>query len=510
MVVLALVLACGGEAPATVPSTTTSATGGATADTAPPVPTFPAPEARPPLRGPGAPQQAFPEEALFEACAELPGGPEDLGFHNLLMPWRGHLVMPWAAEWGQGGLSFFDLSDPCAPVKVSDGFEARMRETHAIAFLHLPEGDPHAGDYAVANAMNGVVVWDITDITAPKVIAELVIDGVFWPDAYARILFSLHWQYPYLYMAGSDNGLYVADTTDPANPVLVTHQPFDPVLRAGGVFVLGTEMLVVSAEQTEAALLDISDPYAPQLHPGGRFTITDATGTPVEVYAGNQVGGHAVFARKSGGGGPIVYDVTDPTQPTFVGDYHEVDGNGGYLYGHEGFLFVGNSHSADLYDARDPTAITKVGRGDLEGDLDTFTPYGNVAVMSVDDEAVDRVASVVVPWSTEPDTRGPMVARAVPADGATSVRTTARVGVAFDELLEPSSVHLGSLRVAGPDGVPVQGWGSAQETTAHWVPREPLAPDTRYTVEVMAGGITDAAGNPVEATVAWSFTTGSL
>ncbi len=509
MLVLAWMVACSGpDDPTPQASSPTAGTDTvATADTAPPAPTFPAPEDRPALRGGGGPTRSFDQAELLVACAELEGGPEDWNHHNVVAPYRGHLVLPWASEWGDGGLSLFDASDPCDPVKISDSYAPHMRETHAIGLLHLPEGDPHAGDYAVVNGQHGVIIWDLTDPTAPVELSELLIDGVYWPDAYARVAFSVFWQYPYLYLAAADNGLYVIDTTDPAAPEVVSQFSFDPVLRAGGIFVQGTEMLVVSAEQTDAALLDVSDPLQPQLHLGGRFTVLDGQGEPTEVYAGNLVGPHALFARKSGGGGPVVYDVSDPTQPTFVGDYYEADGNGGYVFAHEGFLFVGNSHSADIYDATDPASITKLGRGDLPGDLDTAMPFGNMVVMSVDDEAEEGIASVLAPWSTEPDARGPIVARLVPADGAGGVATTARIGVGFDELIEPSSVHAGSLRLSGPDGLPVAGWGSAQETIAHWVPREPLLPSTTYTVQVMAGGITDVNGNPVAETVTATFTT---
>lgn len=471
---------------------------------------FPAPDARPALRGPGGPAVTFPEDALLQGCAFLAGPETDLvlNHHNLLMPYRGHLVMPWASEWGQGGLSLFEMDDPCAPVKVSDAEANLMRETHAIGFLHLPAGDPHAGDYAVVNQSRGVMIWDLTDPLAPVVASELELPDTFWPDAYARVVFAVSWQYPWLYVAAADNGLFVIDTTDPYAPALVTHAPFDPVLRAGSLFALGTELLVVSAEQTEAALLDLSIPDAPQLHLGGRFTIRSGDGEPREAYSGNLVGPYALFARKDEGAGPIVWDVSDPEAPAFVGEYHEAEGGGGYVFAHEGFLFQGSSSYAGIYDATDPTDITLVGHAHLEGDLDTASPFGNVVILSVDDEAAaSGEASLVVPWRTEVDARGPLPLRVVPADGATGVTLTARIGVGFDELLEPSSVFAGSLRVSDPDGRPVPGWGSAQETIAHWVPKAPLAPDTTYTVEVMAGGITDASGNPVAETLRTTFTT---
>ena len=84
-------------------------------DTAPAVFQFPDPTDMPALRGPGAPQQTFTEEELFVNCAPLYGGDNDFLHHNLVVGYRGHMIMPWAPEWGRGGLSLFDMSNPCDP-----------------------------------------------------------------------------------------------------------------------------------------------------------------------------------------------------------------------------------------------------------------------------------------------------------------------------------------------------------------------------------------------------------
>ena len=74
----------------------------------------------------------------------------------------------------------------------------------------------------------------------------------------------------------------------------------------------------------------------------------------------------------------------------------------GYAYYHQGYGFVGDSHWAAVLDMRDLDNIQEIGRGFLPGDLDTVTPYGNIAVLSVDDEAEDGIASVVMPWRRTP------------------------------------------------------------------------------------------------------------
>ena len=82
-------------------------------DSAEPTFTFPDVSSMPALRGPGAPQVTFAEEELFENCAPLYGGEDDFLHHNLVLGYRGHMLMPWVPEWGQGGMSWFDMSDPC-------------------------------------------------------------------------------------------------------------------------------------------------------------------------------------------------------------------------------------------------------------------------------------------------------------------------------------------------------------------------------------------------------------
>ena len=46
-----------------------------------------------------------------------------------------------------------------------------------------------------------------------------------------------------------------------------------------------------------------------------------------------------VFARKSGGG-IMMMDISDPSNPTYAGSYKTEGGNGGYAYYHQGYGFV--------------------------------------------------------------------------------------------------------------------------------------------------------------------------
>lgn len=473
----------------------------------PPGYTFPDPAEGPALRGPGGPDVAFEAGELFTTCAYLPGHPEDRGHRNTVVPWRGHMIVPWAAEYGYGGLSFWEMSDPCAPVHAHVGQEISMRETHSLAMVHLPEGDPHAGDYAVANGVLGVVFWDMTDLDDIHASAVLDLQSVIAIDSYARTAFAVTWQYPYVFLAATDNGLIVIDATDPYAPFEAARFQLDPILRMGGVWVNGSTALITSAGTQEAAVLDLSDPLAPQLV--SRFTVTDGAGAPREAYSGILHGQHAWFARKDDGSGVIVFDLSDPAAPTFVSEVHVPDSGGGYVFVDEGRAFIGQTNRADVYDFRDLAAPTHVGRGDLVGDLDTLTPFGNVAILAVDDEGEEDQESAVMPWDDAPDATPPRVLALDPPDGAVGVGLTARMGVAFDEAVEPSSVFPGAVQLHDASGAAVRGWAGGGDGFGWFTPKRPLAPETTYTFTVKAGGVVDLNGNAVEADVVSTFTTGS-
>jgi hypothetical protein len=112
---------------------------------------------------------------------------------------------------------------------------------------------------------------------------------------------------------------------------------------------------------------------------------------------------------------------------------------------------------------------------------------------------------------TPTDQTPPQIAAVAPAGGATGVDPGAQVTVAFDEGVDPATVHSGSFFLRNEAGalVPADVSYDAATRTATLRPRSALAWATTYTATVDggAGGLADLAGNPLAQDRTWSFTT---
>jgi hypothetical protein len=473
---------------------------------------YPAPSAWPANRGPGGPTRTFSEAELYENCAFLDGGEGDESdHHNLVVMYDGYLLMPWATEASIGGLTLWDITDPCAPVQAGYGYAPEMRETHSIGFSHANGRWAVTDMLDLARGLNqgGILFWDMSDTSAPVPSTAMVLPGFGYPDAYARVVLSVFWQVPYVYAGGADNGVYIIDASDPLAPELVDTYAFEPTLRVGQVQAIGNLLIATAAEGARTVLLDISDPENPQPIPNGDFDALDETGEVREAYFTNTANGYVYYARKDSGGGLMIMDIRDPSAPVFAGGLRS-EGNGGYVFLKEGFAFEGEGSFATMYDVRDPAAIAEVARFMLTGDLDTITPIGNVAVLSVDADANEDQGSSVAPYATAPDTTPPVVTWLQPRMGE-PIAPTSRIGVSFSEFVDVGSAWEGSVRLyrtgTDPNTTRVDGLVSAQEHIVNFHPCAPLAPDTEYTFEIPAGGIVDLNGNAIAETFTATFRT---
>ncbi len=454
--------------------------------------------------GPGASSRTFSEDELYAPCAFIVGDERDAEHHNLSVVHDGWLVHPWAPEDGGGGVSFYDVSDPCEPILHGQGYSPTMRESHTLAFGSVEGRDYLAVDYLSEEdgGVGGIGFFDITDPTDPVWVSELDTPNFYYPDSYLRVTFATFWQGDVLYVAGAGNGVLVVDVSDPLAPEVVNQVTFTPPHVVGSVTVVGNLAVVASAGTSRLVLMDVSDPVDPQPIPGGDLDLS-FDGELLNYYFSSVSGRYGYFARNDEGGGPIVVDLTDPMAPDIIGHTPTPDGDGGYVYRNGDRLFQGDSEFGAIWDVADATSPREMMRLDVPGDLDTMSPIGNTVLVSVDSGGAPGEATTVFPWATDPDTRPPVLELTNPREGQV-VPPTARIGLSFDEWVEWASVHPGSVRVTGPDGRPVAGRFNVQEAIVNFTPDASLRRG-RHVVTVPANGVADISGNPVDQTVQVAF-----
>ena len=136
--------------------------------------------------------------------------------------------------------------------------------------------------------------------------------------------------------------------------------------------------------------------------------------------------------------------------------------------------------------------------------------YGGSGFPDSTFNAANYWVDVIFTTSTQTDTTAPIVVSTVPADGATEVDVGASIAVTFSETLQSATVNTTTveLRDASNASVPVVvTYGGANVVTMQ--PATPLASNSPVhgPRDRRAGGITDAAGNPLAGDLIWTFTT---
>jgi hypothetical protein len=481
--------------------------------------------------GPGGPSKTFTADQLYKHCAGLDGGAGDKAQqHDIVSMYDGYLVLPWSPEQGTGGISFYDVSDACAPKTIGYGYSDEMRETHSVAISNIAGGHwevvdmIRVGDFmggmgvktTTGARAGGVQIWDISDVKNPKAVSTLDVPGHDYPDAYKRVVLAEWWQGKYIYAGGGLNGVFVVDASNPLKPTLAKQISITPAMPVFGVMAIGNLLAIASSEQSRVVLMDISDPINPKPIPGGDFNLKSAKGVNTNSYMFNIIGGFAYFGRQSGTGGFIMYDLHDPTSPKLVTDYPDGTGNGAngaYVFRKDQFVFAGNSDNGGIYDVSDTANVKLVAHTMMQGDNDWVTPIGNVVFTAVDENAIKGQATVVQPWQQQPDTIPPKATWSYPADGATNIRTTSRIGVSFSEAIDIKSGwkagYVMLYETALGQASRVEALINVEDTIVNLSPTAPLKPNTSYTLEIPAGGLEDFNANKLQTGFKMTVTTGA-
>ncbi|MGY1742840.1 MULTISPECIES: Ig-like domain-containing protein [unclassified Blastococcus] len=140
------------------------------------------------------------------------------------------------------------------------------------------------------------------------------------------------------------------------------------------------------------------------------------------------------------------------------------------------------------------------------------TAYQVVLTAGVTDVAGNPVQAETWQFATRSaaptgDTVAPTVVSRSPASGATAVGTTANVLIGFSEAMARPSAEAVYVQTTAGVRVPAAVSWNATTNTVIVNPTDSLAGGTAYQV-VLTAGVTDVAGNPVQAET-WQFTTRS-
>lgn len=293
---------------------------------------------------------------------------------------------------GEGGMmDVLDATDPYNPVEIT-----RIR---ARAIIDDSYYDPATARLFLAAYFSGIEVWDVSDFTSPIRICRIPTNSYPRGGVFARG--------NYVYIATVADGFYVADISDPANPVMVGHIsiPGNPLIWNSDY---QNNYAYLAAGSSGLKVIDFSNPANPSIAgtyggtvnglcvrdslayvisttPGFRIlniknpgTITPAgscnlPGNPNRVMV---AGNYAYVANStSDQGGINVIDILDPSLPVLVATY---PGFQTYLAGGGDVLgATGGTEGCLILDISDPLQPLDAFEWPLAGFLYQLTVDGN-------------------------------------------------------------------------------------------------------------------------------------
>jgi DNA-binding beta-propeller fold protein YncE len=474
-------------------------------DTVAPSPT---PTRAPRNIGPGLGNLTYSEDELFTPVAVLQS---PRGHGNAAMV-AGYLMVIYSSDGGgrsgDGGIDLWDVSDPRAPAlfkRYDDLNTHGLREAHGFGF-----SNDYAFDVLVAQSEEGIQFYDVTDPNGFTLVSQLELPNINGGD-YAGVWW-VFFQAPYVYAAGVGEGLYVIDAADPLAPQVVNWIATSDIagMSPVQVYAVGNLLVLTAHESDRIVTFDISDPVRPRLLVSGKGAFGYS-----HLFAGGQVltsggpqlesvlpildGGEPVFAPRTLG----ITDIGHDGSITFKlhGQEAGLD-QGGYGSAQDGYFFGGFSKQVAKFDLADGTFMA-MGSTDIDDtDEDFGLVLGNL-IWGGDDHGR---GSGLFPHQTEPDSIGPAVTWIHPADSASNVAPTARIGVSMSDNVDIYSVDSSTFSVARSGQPPLPGKYSVQMGLVNFSPEQPLQANETY--EVRINGIRDLAGN-TGPSFASTFTTGT-
>lgn len=465
--------------------------------------------------GPGFGNLTYTDAELFTAVARVDnsnGVPTDSPGKaygvNVAMMHNGYFVTTFAPDsgGGPGGILFYDVSNPRNIRLVNRVYDSRtseFRESHAFG-----TSNSYDGDMVVLQSGYGIEFWDFSDAMNPIQVSKLALPGVNFGD-YSSVAWQLFWQAPYVYVAVANQGIYIVDASDPANPSIVNRGPgkSNPIppsqlggFSVGPIFAVGNLLVITGMETSNSiATLDISDPINP---------VVTSSGTSSPFYYASFFNGNRLIMSQRGANAKMhVYTLNSSSAPVLENNSLTIDEQ---LYNatQDNYVFQGAQGEIVKVDISNPSSYSIVGRGSLNvsnPDHGQVTPIGNLVFVGND----HGTGSGFIVHQKTPDYTPPEVNMVVPKNNATGQALTTRVGLTFTDNIDLHTVDSSTFIVRPLGGAPLSGKYSHQTSIVNFHPDSPLLPNTTYEVVVPAGGLKDWAGNTVGTTFTSRFSTGS-
>ncbi|HSI15344.1 MAG TPA: LamG-like jellyroll fold domain-containing protein [Chthoniobacter sp.] len=253
-------------------------------------------------------------------------------------------------------------------------------------------------------------------------------------------------------------------------------------------------LLICSASQTSGvAVLDISDPQNP------RVLSSLLTANPVYT---SFVHGSRLYTGEHGVVG--VYDFSNPQNITFVGSVSSGGADARYISVKEGIGYtIPGAAKLIVFDAN---TLATLNTYTLPLASDFVYPLGNMLITG---GQVGRNMCAIIPVAQNPDTQGPAVTFASPADGATRQGSTSRVGLIMSDQIDVTSLTTSTF-IVRPLGsaTALTGTYSTQMGVINFAPDVPLLSNTIYEVILPVGGVRDVVGNGLRQEFRMRFSTG--
>ena len=436
-------------------------------------------------------------------ATKWPTGPS--GSNTVLML-RNVLIVMGSLDSGNppGSFHVYDMTNPRVPklLKTLDGTPetAKIRELHA-----MPVAMINGKDIIVLPTTTGIQFFDFTDPMNPAPAGTVTLPGAAGGD-YDNADWMLSWSWPYVFVGGTGNGVFIVDATNPAKATMVRRITTGEMgnFRIGPTYAAGNYLVVANMDQptTTVAVLDVGVPTAPFLLKTGTL--------PTSLYS-LVVVGDKIYGP--GTNGDYSFVQWSPTAITTLSQPKSGTDRGGYCNYQSGFAICGQSSEGfKKWDVHNMASPVMVGNGqDLVGkaaggDFDFATVLGNVVYLGND----HGTGAALIPHQMAPDTVAPEVVKIYPNDGDVKQPLSTRVTVFFSEDIDLGTVNSANLIVRKSGGVALAGVFSKSSFNAlSFGPMAPLDANSTYEVVVPAGGLNDLVGNAISTAAIARFSTGA-